>query len=143
MLAGHLFQEEDLYRRSDVARHTRRYLDNDWIYPLAVSCLSEDKAALIQDVACYRASRDFGYRMLNQASFINVVLSSPRPRPVLIDDRYAYEEDRVHMCLAIRASFEVALRAECDVLVFSDFGGAAGHPAPEVASLLYKVAEAR
>ena len=37
VLAGHLHQEEDLYRRSDIARHTRRYLENAWVYPLAVS----------------------------------------------------------------------------------------------------------
>jgi hypothetical protein len=113
VLAGHLFQEEDLYRRSDIARHTRRYLDNDWIYPFAVSCLSEGKAALIQDVACYRASREFGYRMLNQASFINVVLSSPRSKPVLIDDRYAYEEDRAHMYLTLPSAKSKSIPADC------------------------------
>jgi hypothetical protein len=45
------------------------------------------------------------------------------------------------MYLTVTAAFKAAATSACDVLVVSDFGcRSLGHPAQEVASVIYKVA---
>jgi uncharacterized protein (TIGR02452 family) len=109
-------------------------------YPLGISQLEEGRAILIQGVSCYRADRDFGYRLQKNTATKNVVLAAPKRRPTLSEDNYMFEEDREHLYLALRAAVTVAKQSRCQVLVLSDFGcGLLGHPPREVASVMYKV----
>ena len=74
---------------------------------------------------------------------MNVALAAPRPKPRLVgtNNNYLLEHDREHMYLTLTAAFRAAATFACDVLVVSDFGcNNMGHPAQEVASVMYKVA---
>ena len=74
---------------------------------------------------------------------MNVVLAAPRPKPRLMGTNinYLLDHDREHMYLTLTAAFRAAATFACDVLVVSDFGcNNMGHPAQEVASVMYKVA---
>jgi hypothetical protein len=143
VLGGELETEEELYRRTDIERHTQEYTKGMAAYPLCISRLEEGRAILVQGVSCYRADRDFGYRWQPEASQMNVVLAAPRPKPRLIgrNNNYLFDQDREHMYLTLTAAFRAATTLACDVLVVSDFGcNNMGHPAQEVASVIYKVA---
>jgi hypothetical protein len=137
---GGLTQEEELYRRTDLERHMEEYIQGYWAYPLCVSQSNEGQAILNETVSCYRADRNFGYRLQKKPAKMNVVLAAPRKQPKLNEDNYMFEEDREHLYLTLRAAVVAAKQSLCQVLVLSDFGcGSLGHLAREVASIMYKV----
>jgi hypothetical protein len=143
VLDGGLENEEELHRRTDIERHTQDYTIGMAVYPLCLSKLEEGRAMLVQGVSCYRADREFGYRWQPEASLMNVILAAPRLKPRLYgtNKNYFNVHDRVHMYLTVTAAFQAAATSTCDVLVVSDFGCRSfGHPAQEVASIIYKVA---
>ena len=83
---GGLAQEEELYRRTDLERHMKEYLDGELPYPLCVTQGDQGKAILVENVSCYRADRNFGYRLQKVPTTMNVVLAAPRQMPKLTDE---------------------------------------------------------
>ena len=63
VLDGGLENEEELYRRTDIERHTQDYTIGMAVYPLCISKLEEGRAMLVQGASCYRADREFGVPM--------------------------------------------------------------------------------
>jgi hypothetical protein len=142
VMDGGFGTEEELYRRTDIERHTKHYARGEWPYPLSISTLDQGQAISISGVSCYRSDRNYGYALHSETSLINVVLASPRTKPSLIGHNHNYllEHDREHMYMTLKAAFRAASDSPCDILVISDFGCRnLGHPAQEVASLVYKV----
>jgi hypothetical protein len=122
VLWGGLNQEEELYRRSDIERHTKTLLDGSWVYPFQALKIDEGRALHIEGVSCYRADRNFGYRLRRNTAIIDVVLSAPRKDPMTNGRTYMRNVDREHMYLTLRAAVSSAAQANCKVLVLSDFG---------------------
>jgi hypothetical protein len=118
----------------------KSYIDGDMPYPLCIVGGDSGKSILIENVSCYRADRNFGYRLQKTSAKFNVVLAAPRQAPKTSDDNYTFEDDRYILYMTLMAAVTAANQSRCQVLVVSDFGcGAMGHPPREVASMLYKV----
>ena len=89
---------------------------------------------------CYRNSPDFGYGIKAEPVSLTVITAVPSKQPPASARLYLREEDHDNMYYTLRASFDAAVTANCDVLVLPDFGcGEAGHPPQEVASIMYKL----
>ena len=140
VLQGAQGPEEELYRRTDMARHMKCYLDNEWPYPLGNVRVDEGKAISVGGVLCYRNSPDFGYGIKAEPVSLTVITAVPSKQPPTSARLYLREEYREDMYYTLRASFDAAVTANCDILVLPDFGcGQAGHPPQEVASVMYKL----
>ena len=130
-------QEEDLYRRTDASRHTKRWYRSTDIYPL-----NQDQpiALIIKDVTIIRGTCDKGYPFLTSRNKFTMISMSAQKKPALIwtDGVASYEHivEKFNMRQRIRVMLKAMKESGCDVVVVSAFGcGAFKHPPEEVALL--------
>ena len=133
-MRGARAQEEDLYRRSDMYRHKKIFINKERPYPLAtphrvkaagMSGPSEGLAMATPDVLIFRDDITTGYEILPLPQHVTVITAV-----ALVKPNIKVGED----CQ------EAAKQAKCRALILSAFGCGAyeNHPR-EVAEMFYTV----
>ncbi len=122
-------QEEDIFRRTDVSRHTDTYLTKTR-YPLN---MEEPTAMIIKDVTILRGACDVGYPFLEIRPKITSISMAAQSQPALVRDG---TEGLVYGRTRIKVMLQSAKISGCDAMVLSAFGcGAFRHPPAEVATI--------
>ncbi len=134
-------QEEDLFCRTDISRHTERYLRGE-NYP----CSDVEPVVMVQPgVTIMRGPKKDGYPFLNDIpeaiTLISVAVkkkivkyNDPATGKSLYVDIKEKEEMRRHIRLVLHA----ILKTDCTAVVLSALGcGLGGHP-PEEVALMFK-----
>ena len=131
--AGHSTQEEEIYRTTDISRHTSSYIGKKW--PLE----SEDCAGIVSSgVSFLRMGEDFGYLFLPgnlrpQIDVISTCVQNYHSHP-------RCERSVAHTKKRIEALIKIG--AEYDVCVCSAIGcGAYGHNAAEISKMFKQAIE--
>ena len=130
---GHNTQEEEIYRTTDISRHTSTYIGKTW--PLA----SEDCAGIISSgVSFLRLGEDFGYLFLPgnlrpQIDVISTCVQNYNTHP-RCDRGVAHTKRRIEAL--------IKLGAEYDVCVFSAIGcGVYGQHPAEISKMFKQALE--
>ena len=131
-------QEEDIFRRTDVSRHTESYQKKLTRSPLNTE---EPTAMIIKDVTILRGACDVGYPFLEIRHKITLISMAAQTLPTLVMDEsktliYGLAKERDEMRTKIKILLQSAKISGCDAMVLSAFGcGAFRHPPAEVATI--------
>ena len=119
-MRGARAQEEDLYRRSDMYRHNKTFINKERPYPLApphrvkaagMSGPSEGLAMATPDVLIFRDDITIGYEILHLPQRVTVItaVAPVKPNIKVGEDcqwRYQHAEDKLKMFATSRRSWK-------------------------------------
>ena len=133
-------EEEELYRRTDVAWHVKPYVNREVPYPLNASLTDEGRALMVSDVLCYREGLANDYSIMKKPFLVDIIFATPSTDLSGSKDPITKEKKWEQDYKNLKAAFDAAVFSRCKIFVLSYFGcEQPGHPPEEVASVMYKV----